>query len=189
VNTFQSRRQAMNDCIYRKKLIAYLDNQLKGMEKKELEDHLARCADCRLELDFLKQILELTELDPLPQFAPVQWKARSRSESRWWRWSWIPVAAAAAFLVIVATSDINTGATEGSGQEWMIVSGDSLSADDGQELADLLLLGDEDMVDHLETYEEAMPADIYVEIDDLSDEEEDALIDLLQEINQGFGRS
>ena len=174
---------------FREKLIPYLDGDLDTSECSELEKHLEVCYGCQRELEALKSTLALTSTDAPPRFTGIEWQSSVPRRVRWWRWVWVPAAAAALLLVIIFGGDtvLRRGASEAD--EWLVIERDSLSADEGMELAMLLISEDEELIHGLESYEEAFPTDIYSEIEELSEEEQAALISLLEEMTEGLERS
>ncbi len=172
------------------KLVAYLDGDLSEVERGELERHLEKCPGCRAELDILKSVLALTEADTPPRFDGVTWNVPTRSRVVRKRWVWVPVlagAAAAVLLFVFGGDRLQSVASEGC-DDWVVVAEDSVSVDEGAELAMMLLTSDEELVQGLENYDENMPADIYTEISELSDEEEARLVDLLEEMTAELGK-
>ncbi|MBA7639368.1 hypothetical protein ES703_47026 [subsurface metagenome] len=101
----------------------------------------------------------------------------------------MPVAAAAVLLAIIFGGDAVLKRPVAPQAGWVVVEGDSLSADEGMELAVMLVAEDEELVHGLESYEEAFPTDIYGEIDELTEEEEAAFMGLLEEKLQEMERS
>jgi anti-sigma factor RsiW len=53
-------------------LNVYLDGELQGLRLRQLESHLATCADCRNELNDLRRVSELLKAAPLPETLPVE---------------------------------------------------------------------------------------------------------------------
>jgi succinate dehydrogenase flavin-adding protein (antitoxin of CptAB toxin-antitoxin module) len=179
----------MNPHPSRKKLIEYLDKGLESSESLELGKHLEKCPQCRRELQVLQSTLELTKIDTSPQFSGTTWKAPAPRRVSWWRWVMIPAAAAALLVTVILGGDAVMRGRTVEPDEWVVVEGDSLSADQGMELVSLLITEDEEMVESFIAYEETVPEDIYTEIDELSDDEEDALVSLLEEVTRGSERS
>jgi len=179
----------MSADFFRDKLIAYLDGELDEAESVKLQAHLKECHECRRELEALKETLAFTSLDAPPGFAGVQWKVSAPRRVSWWRWVMIPAAAAALLVTVILGGDAVMRGRTVEPDEWVVVEGDSLSADQGMELISLLITEDEEMVESFVAYEETVPEDIYTEIDELSDEEEDALVSLLEEVTRGSERS
>ena len=174
---------------FREKLVAYLDGQLDASERSELEEHLEVCYGCRRELEALRAVLNLTRADVPSRFAGVRWKVPAPRPFPWWRWVWVPAAAAALLLAIIFGGDAILKRPVAPQEGWVVVEGDSLSADEGLELALLLISEDEELMQGLESYEEAFPTDIYSEIEELNEEEKAALISLLEEMTEGLERS
>ena len=52
-------------------LNAYLDGELSGTRLQELQRHLAECEPCRNELSELRQVSELLQAAPMPEFMPA----------------------------------------------------------------------------------------------------------------------
>ncbi|TKJ43944.1 hypothetical protein CEE36_02165 [candidate division TA06 bacterium B3_TA06] len=179
----------MNADLFRDKLVAYLDGQLNASERSELEEHLEKCYGCRKELETIKAALALTSADAPPRFTGIEWQTSAPRRVPWWRWVWVPVAAAAVLLAIIFGGDAVLKRPVAPQEGWVVVEGDSLSADEGLELALLLISEDEELMQGLESYEEAFPTDIYTEIDELNEEEKAALISLLEEMTEGLERS
>lgn len=179
----------MSADLFRDKLVAYLDGQLDTSERSELERHLEACYGCQRELEALRAVLNLTRADVTPRFAGVKWKVPAPRHFPWWRWVWIPAAAAALILMVIFGGDALLKHEVKAQEEWVVVEDDSLSADEGMELAVMLVAEDEELVQGLESYEEAFPADIYGEIDELTEEEEAAFLGLLEEKLQEMERS
>lgn len=174
---------------FREKLVAYLDGQLDASERSELEEHLEKCYGCRRELETIKAALALTRADAPPRFTGIEWQTSAPRRLRWWRWVWVPAAAAAVLLLVIFGGDAVLKRPVAPQEGWVVVEGDSLSADEGLELAVLLVSEDEELMQGLESYEEAFPTDIYTEIEELTEEEENALATLLEEMIRGFERS
>ena len=179
----------MSRDLFRDKLVAYLDGQLNASERSELEKHLKKCYGCQRELEALRAALNLTRADAPPRFAGVRWKVPAPRRVRWWRWVWVPAAAAALILAVIFGGDAVLKHEVEAREEWVVVEDDSLSADEGMELAVMLVVEDDGLMQGLESYEEAFPTDIYGEIDELSKEEKAALISLLEEMTDGLERS
>jgi hypothetical protein len=174
---------------FRDKLIAYLDGQLNASERSELEKHLEKCDGCQRELEALRAALNLTRADVPPRFAGVRWEVPSSRSFPWWRWVWVPAAAAALILAVIFGGDALLKREVEAQEEWVVVEDDSLSLDEGMELAVMLISEDDELVQGLESYEEAFPTDIYGEIEELNEEEKAALISLLEEMTEGLERS
>lgn len=179
----------MSEDSFREKLVAYLDGQLDASERSELEEHLEVCYGCREELETIKAALALTRADAPPRFAGIEWQTSVPRRVPWWRWVWVPAAAAAVLLLLIFGGDAVLKRPVAPQEDWVVVEGDSLSADEGLELAMLLISEDEELMQGLESYEEAFPTDIYSEIDELNEEEKAALISLLEEMTEGLERS
>lgn len=179
----------MSEDPFRDKLIAYLDGQLDASERSELEQHLKKCYGCRNELEALKSTLILTSADAPPRFSGIEWKTSAHRRIPWWRWVWVPAAAAAVILLAIFGGDAVLKREVEAREEWVVVEGDSLSADEGMELAVMLVVEDDELVQGIESYEETFPTDIYGEIDELTEEEQAALISLLEEMTEGLERS
>ncbi|GAI57151.1 unnamed protein product, partial [marine sediment metagenome] len=124
-----------------------------------------------------------------PRFAGIEWQTSVPRRVPWWRWVWVPAAAAAVLLLLIFGGDAILKRPVTSQADWVVVEGDSLSADEGLELAVLLVSEDEELMQGLESYEEAFPTDIYTEIEELTEEEENALATLLEEMIRGSERS
>jgi len=85
---------------YRHSLNAYVDGELGPTETRRLEEHLAGCGECRVQLERLKSLQGLLRQglkDPIAEVAPVLWPGvRARIESgrppglltRWVRQIW-----------------------------------------------------------------------------------------------------
>lgn len=174
---------------YRDRLVAYLDGELTVGERAELENHLKKCPGCRKELAGLRSTLELVRLDAPPRFAGVKWAVPGRSPVRWWRWLWIPGLAAAAVLVAILGGDFLSGSGPEEKADWVVVEGDSLSVDEGVNLALTLIREDRSLKESLAKYDEDLPRDIYSEIEELSEEEEEAFISLLEAKTEELERS
>jgi len=74
-------------------LSAYLDGELRGEARREVEEHLAQCAACRKELEDLKatwQLLDDLEAPIVPRTFQAQVVARAEAEAAEspWRRSW-----------------------------------------------------------------------------------------------------
>ena len=69
---------------YRHSLNAYVDGELGPSERQRLEVHLARCGECRVQLEKLKRLQGLIRQglkDPIAEVAPVIWPGvRARIE-------------------------------------------------------------------------------------------------------------
>ncbi len=97
---------------------AFLDGELEVSERRQVEEHVGGCPDCREELDSLAvsyRILDET-VDPLPlkaesalwqvveaEVAPRRSPRREMRSSRpWWqRLMWLPVSAVAVLVALV----------------------------------------------------------------------------------------
>ncbi|MEA3310601.1 MAG: zf-HC2 domain-containing protein [candidate division WOR-3 bacterium] len=174
---------------FREKLVRYLDGDLDDAERSELEKHLKKCHGCCKELQALKATLVLTSADAPPRFSGIEWKTFAPRRVRWWRWVWVPAAAAAVLLAIIFGGDAVLKHEVKVQENWVVVEGDSLSADEGMELALLLVAADDELMQGLESYEETISADVYSEIDELTEEEEAAFMGLLEEKLQEMERS
>jgi succinate dehydrogenase flavin-adding protein (antitoxin of CptAB toxin-antitoxin module) len=102
---------------------------------------------------------------------------------------WAPAAAAALILLAIFGGDAVLKRPVAPQEGWVVVEGDSLSADEGMELAVMLISEDDELVQGIESYEETVSADIYSEIDELTEEEEAAFMGLLEEKLQEMERS
>ncbi|MCK4231816.1 hypothetical protein KAX21_02595, partial [candidate division WOR-3 bacterium] len=127
--------------------------------------------------------------DAPPRFTGIEWQASVPRRVRWWRWVWAPAAAAALILLAIFGGDAVLKRPVAPQEGWVVVEGDSLSADEGMELALLLISEDDELVQGIESYEETVSADIYSEIDELTEEEEAAFMGLLEEKLQEMERS
>jgi len=179
----------MSEDSFREKLVRYLDGDLDDAERSELEKHLKKCHGCCKELQALKATLVLTSADAPPRFPGIEWQTSATRRLRWWRWVWAPAAAAAVFLAIIFGGDAVLKRSTDQGQNWVVVEGDSLSADEGMELAVMLIAEDDELMQGLESYEETVSADVYSEIEELNEEEEAAFMGLLEEKLQEMERS
>lgn len=167
----------------REKLIAFLDGELNSDAKKETELHLSKCKACRNELASLKATLKLIQADEIPHFAPLAWQIRQKRTAPWWRWVLIPVAATAGVLALLITGGDHLFLPQPSAdQDWVEVAGESLSVDEGLQLASMLIMSDEKFKEELIEYSESMPGDIYSDLEDLNTDEQNALISLLEEM-------
>jgi hypothetical protein len=174
---------------FREKLIAYLDGELGTSECSELEKHLEKCYGCQRELEALKSTLALISADAPPRFTGIEWERSSVGRARWWRWVWVPVAAVVALLAVIFGGDavLKTGKVQEA--EWVVIEGDSLSVEQGMELASLLIVEDKALLEGLEAYEEMLSVDIYEEIEELDESEQALFLELLEEMIQGPERS
>jgi hypothetical protein len=177
---------------FKEKLIAYLDGELDASERSELEKHLERCYGCRMELEALKSTLALVTQDSPPRFAGVRWRypvsRRLRSgRARWWRWVWVPAAAAVVLLAAIFGGDAVL--KRGKEAEWVVIEGDSLSVEEGMELASLLIVEDKALLEGLQAYEEMLSVDIYEEIEELDESGQALFLKLLEGMIQGPERS
>jgi anti-sigma factor RsiW len=57
---------------YHPLLNAYLDGELHGNRLRQMQSHLAACADCQNELKELRRISDLLRGAPAPEFRPVE---------------------------------------------------------------------------------------------------------------------
>ena len=57
---------------YHPLLNAYLDGELHGNRLRQMQSHLAACADCQNELKELRRISDLLREAPAPEFRPVE---------------------------------------------------------------------------------------------------------------------
>lgn len=85
-------------------LSAYVDQELTGTARQELEEHLQTCETCRRRLDALRQTVSAvkalpTEVPPRAFTIPPQRQQRKATTG----WAWAGGALAAACLVVVAT--------------------------------------------------------------------------------------
>ncbi len=174
---------------FRDKLVAYLDGQLNASERSELEKHLKKCYGCRKELEALKATLMLTSTDTPPRFSGIEWQTSAPRRVRWWRWVWVPAAAAAVLLLLIFGGDAVLKHEVEAQEEWVVVEDDSLSVDEGMELAVMLISEDDELVQGIESYDEMISSDVYSEIDELTEEEEAAFMGLLEEKLQEMERS
>jgi predicted anti-sigma-YlaC factor YlaD len=174
---------------FREKLIAYLDGELDTSERSELEKHLEKCYGCQRELEAVKSTLALIAQDAPPRFTGIEWQRSSAGRVRWWRWVWVPVAASVVLLAVVFGGDAVLKRGEVQEAEWVVIEGDSLSVEEGMELASLLIVEDETLLEGLEAYEEMVSADIYEEIEELDESEQALFLELLEEMIQGPERS
>ena len=179
----------MSEDSFREKLVRYLDGQLDASERSELERHLKKCYGCQKELEALKATLILTSADAPPRFTGIEWQTSAPRRVRWWRWVWAPAAAAALILLAIFGGDAVLKREVEANEGWVVVEDDSLSADEGMELAVMLISEDDELVQGIESYEETVSADIYSEIDELTEEEEAAFMGLLEEKLQEMERS
>jgi putative zinc finger protein len=90
-------------------LSAYLDQELTGAARQELEAHLGECETCRRRLEALRQtvgaIQELpAEAPPRPFTIPAQ-REQPRRSAPWL--GWLGGAAAAALLAVVVVAGLN----------------------------------------------------------------------------------
>src|SRR5260221_3913074 len=105
-----------------KQMLPFVDGRLKVSEQREVEAHLADCADCRLRVNEFRAVSGL--LDELPQIEPsgafdARVRARVAAEpvkQSWWaEFAPSPRAALAASMLLLATiwigsrpSNVNT---------------------------------------------------------------------------------
>ncbi len=179
----------MNKDSYRDKLVAFLDGELGALERSQLEAHLKKCSGCRKELKALKAALRLVAADSPPSFAGVRWTLPRTRVFHWKRWVLIPGLAAAALLAAILGGDALFKSLPVEKGDWVVVEGDSLSVDEGVNLALSLIRQDQELKTSLVNYDEVAPRDIYVELEDLTDEEEACLISLLEAKTEELERS
>lgn len=107
----------MNCETIQRELSAYQDGELKAIQMKSVEDHLAGCSSCRQELQRLTQVWNL--LDALPTVQPSSdfrarfWEKVRQDEIRkenlwgWLQWPRLaPVAGALAVWLLGITSGL-----------------------------------------------------------------------------------
>ncbi len=92
------------------RILRYVDGRVKESERREMEEHLAECAACRLRVNEFRAVTGL--LDELPQIEPsaafdARVHARVAAEpvkQSWWAWfTPSPRVAFAASLLLLAT--------------------------------------------------------------------------------------
>jgi len=100
-------------------LVMYVYGELDSNSGREIEDHLAKCKDCRLEYEQLLSLLgNIKEAVSSPELSPkqvnslvanIKWKLNDRRKEKWWRRyldfrpaRMITAIAAACILIIVA---------------------------------------------------------------------------------------
>ena len=100
-------------------LVLYVYGELDSNSGREIEDHLAKCKDCRLEYEQLLSLLgNIKEAVSSPELSPkqvnslvanIKWKLNDRRQEKWWRRyldfrpaRMITAIAAACILIIVA---------------------------------------------------------------------------------------
>ncbi|MHC4573304.1 MAG: anti-sigma factor family protein [Planctomycetota bacterium] len=87
---------------YKEMIMGYLDNELGAEQKKELEKHLAGCAQCSKELEELRRLKEITEgvtlAEPEDRLWQQYWASIYNRIER--GLGWIIFSAAAILLII-----------------------------------------------------------------------------------------
>ena len=98
----------MNCARIDERLIPYLDGQLAGNERREMEAHLAACTACRRRADEFRAVTglldELPVIEPSPVFdARVRARVAAAPRVNWWAWLTPSprVAFAATFLLML----------------------------------------------------------------------------------------
>jgi hypothetical protein len=76
-------------------LVLYVYGELDSNSGKEIEDHLAKCKDCRLEYEQLLSLLgNIKEAVASPELSPkhvnslvanIKWQLNDRRKEKWWR--------------------------------------------------------------------------------------------------------
>ena len=108
-----------------KLIVAAVDGEITPDRRRDLDEHVAACAECRTELHATEALLGA--LDRLPQEADVpplveaatirrmRLAAAEEQERKERRWGWIsaPVLAAAGVTVLVLTINLRRGIEEG----------------------------------------------------------------------------
>ncbi len=105
-------------------LSAYLDHELTGSARQELESHLAGCETCRRRLDALKATVQAVR--GLPLETPARTftiPAQRRQAVRWEPLAWVGGLAAAALLVV----GIGLWSNRGGASSPSLTAGGSLS--------------------------------------------------------------
>jgi hypothetical protein len=102
--------QTLNTCGEREHLIGYVYDELEPAARARVEEHLSSCADCRVELEGLREVRAHLATWQLPDEAGegAGWKIdvpARRHASPWWAPS--AVAAAAVILLAVAAAIAN----------------------------------------------------------------------------------
>lgn len=91
-------------------LSAYLDHELTGSARQDLESHLAACETCRRRLDALKETVHAVR--GLPLETPARTftiPAQRRQAPRWEPAAWVGGLAAAAVLVVIVGINLPHG--------------------------------------------------------------------------------
>ncbi len=103
----------------KKNLVLYAHGELDPNSGKEIENHLARCKDCRSEYQQLSSLLgNIKKTISSPELSPkqvnslvtnIKWKLKDRKNETWWQRyldfkpaHMIPAVATACILIIVA---------------------------------------------------------------------------------------
>lgn len=97
---------------FHKNLSAFLDNELSSEDRKQTEQHLSECADCRQELEKLRRTISLIKRVERPEVPSYLWEGTRerltlpyKTGFRVPRWSFIPVGAVAfTFLMYILIS-------------------------------------------------------------------------------------
>jgi len=90
------RASGMASCHNQKEnLVLYVYGELDSNSGREIEDHLAKCKDCRLEYEQLLSLLgNIKEAVSSPELSPkqvnslvanIKWKLNDRRKEKWWR--------------------------------------------------------------------------------------------------------
>jgi anti-sigma factor RsiW len=96
-------------------LSAYVDNELDGSERSQLDAHLATCSTCRSRLDALRQTV--SALRALPMETPPRAfavPAQRRQSLRWAPIGWAGSAVAAVLVVAFGISQLHPGVSGAS---------------------------------------------------------------------------
>lgn len=77
------------NCKYRKNIYKWVDGELKGASRNELENHLKLCVNCRKEFELIKKLnviirTSVSSIEPSPNFEGRFWqKVLEREKAPW----------------------------------------------------------------------------------------------------------
>jgi len=90
---------------YKDLLMGYLDNELSNEQRRRLEEHLARCADCASELDDFRKLKAITDevtlLEPEDRIWQDYWSGIYNRIERSIGWIMFSVAAIALIIYVL----------------------------------------------------------------------------------------
>lgn len=147
------------------RILGYVDGRLKESERLEVEQHISKCAPCRLRVEEFSAVSglldELPLIEPSPEFdtrVHALVAAEPEPKASWWAWLHVSprIALAASLLVVMA---VYLGYRSGPAQV-------QIPNDDQAMLQDLPVLEDHDVLQNFEPLK-TLPAP--AQADDASD--------------------